>query len=124
METIGAPHSSAAFKHCSTVSRSVIVDLYSRMRPQPVQVKLQAWRGSSIMTKGNFSTPRSRFPAMYVLNFVVMPSGNLMDSSCFHSGTETLPGKSAWPRRRARRRACCGTSPAHKEERHSDRGDT
>ncbi len=41
-ETIGAPQSSTAFKHSSTVNISLMVDLYSRMRPQPVQVRLQA----------------------------------------------------------------------------------
>ena len=42
METMGAPHSSTAVRHSSTGIRSVMVDSYSRMRPQPVQVRLQA----------------------------------------------------------------------------------
>src|SRR5579884_1646722 len=53
METVGAPHSSDAWRHCSSVSRSVMVLSYSRMRPQPVQVRLQACSGSSIRTIGN-----------------------------------------------------------------------
>src|SRR5713101_10154161 len=53
METTGAPQSSMAAMHCSTVSISLIVDLYSRIRPQPVQVRLQACSGSSIRTIGN-----------------------------------------------------------------------
>jgi len=64
IDTIGAPHSSTAVMHCSTVSFSVMVERYSRMRPQPVHVRLHACNGSSIMTSGNFSAPRSRWPAM------------------------------------------------------------
>src|SRR5213594_808187 len=77
METIGAPHSSSAFKHCSTVSFSLMVSTYSRIRPQPVQVRLQACRGSSIITSGNFSRPRRRLPAMYVDMRAVRLIGNL-----------------------------------------------
>ena len=50
METMGAPHSSTAARHSSSGTRSVMVDSYSRMRPQPVQVRLQACSGSSIST--------------------------------------------------------------------------
>src|SRR5689334_149017 len=53
METIGAPHSSDAARHCSSVSVWLMVDSYSRIRPQPVQVRLQACSGSSIITSGN-----------------------------------------------------------------------
>ena len=63
METIGAPQSCMAAMHCSTVSMSLMVDLYSRMRPQPVQVKLHACNGSSIITSGYFFSPRIAFPA-------------------------------------------------------------
>jgi len=37
---------------------------YSRMRPQPVQVRLQACNGSSISTSGNFFFPVILFLAM------------------------------------------------------------
>src|SRR5208282_2834169 len=84
MDTMGAPQSSTAFKHCSTVICSVMVSLYSRMRPQPVHVRLQACRGSSIITRGNFSTRRILLPAIYLLKLVVILSGNFIDSSCFH----------------------------------------
>src|SRR5947207_13824228 len=77
METTGAPHSSRARRHCSTVSFSRIVSAYSRMRPQPVHVRLQACRGSSIMTSGNLSTPRRRLPAMYLDMLAVKLIGNL-----------------------------------------------
>src|SRR5258708_3823636 len=53
METMGAPHSSTAARHSSSGMRSVMVDSYSRMRPQPVHVRLQACNGSSISTMGN-----------------------------------------------------------------------
>src|SRR5579862_9967556 len=52
METMGAPHSSTAARHSSSGMRSVMVDSYSRIRPQPVQVRLQACKGSSISTSG------------------------------------------------------------------------
>jgi hypothetical protein len=52
METMGAPHSSTAKKHSSSGTRSVMVLSYSRMRPQPVQVRLQACSGSSMSTMG------------------------------------------------------------------------
>ena len=52
METTGAPHSSTAARHSSSGTRSAIVSSYSRMRPQPVQVRLQACSGSSISTIG------------------------------------------------------------------------
>ena len=53
MDTVGAPQSSDAFKHCSTVSVLLMVLSYSRIRPHPVQVRLQACSGSSINTSGN-----------------------------------------------------------------------
>src|SRR5947209_5538787 len=52
METMGAPHSSTTERHSSSGTRSVIVFSYSRMRPQPVQVRLQACSGSSMSTIG------------------------------------------------------------------------
>src|SRR5438128_12666629 len=81
IETTGAPHSCSALRHCSTVSFSRIVSAYSRIRPQPVQVKLQACKGSSIMTRGNFSTRRTRLPAMYFDMLAVKLKGNLTSSS-------------------------------------------
>src|SRR5207247_9115332 len=84
METIGAPHSSSAFKNCSTVSFSLMVSTYSRIRPQPVHVKLQACRDSSIISSGNFSTPRRRLPAMYVDMLAVRLIGNLTNFSPVH----------------------------------------
>src|SRR5207253_4629222 len=81
METTGAPHSSRAPRHCSTVSYSRIVSAYSRMQQQPVHVKLQACNDSSIITSGNCSTPRMRLPAMYLVMLAVRVSGNLTSAS-------------------------------------------
>src|SRR5438094_7386283 len=65
MLTMGAPHSSTEARHSSTVSFSLMLVEYSRMRPQPVQVRLQACSGSSISTSGNRFTPVSFFRRMY-----------------------------------------------------------
>ena len=42
-----------------------MVSSYSRMRPQPVQVKLQACNGSSIITRGKRFTPLAFCRMMY-----------------------------------------------------------
>src|ERR1039458_5096160 len=123
-ETMGEPHSSTAFRHCSTVICSEIVSLYSRIRPQPVHVRLHACKGSSIITRGNFSTPRIRLPAIYLLNFVVMLSGNLIHSSYRHCGAGTHPVRSAKLLIRRFRIADYGTAPRHKAEKHSGRDGT
>src|SRR5579864_8016441 len=52
IETTGAPHSSTAIRHSSSGTRSVMDDSYSRIRPQPVHVRLHACSGSSISTIG------------------------------------------------------------------------
>src|ERR1051325_1489624 len=76
IEMMGAPHSSTAFRHFSTGMTSRMVDSYSRMRPHPVQVRLQACRGSSIMTSGNLSFPSRRFLARYFVMVQVILKGN------------------------------------------------
>src|SRR3977135_286964 len=80
METTRAPHSSEAATHCSTVIISLMVDLYSRIRPQPVHVRLQACKGSSIITIGNFSAPRRLWLATYFARFAVIFNGYLIQS--------------------------------------------
>src|SRR5438270_133930 len=65
METMGAPQSSTAARHCSTLSVSLMVDLYSRIRPQPVQVRLQACRGSSIRTMGSLRWRARSLPLQF-----------------------------------------------------------
>src|ERR1019366_1436040 len=102
IETIGAPHSSDAAMHCSTVITSLIVDLYSRIRPHPVHVRLQACRGSSIMTIGNFLVPRNRWPATYFAIFAVIFRGYLIHSP--KSVVPRTPG--AAPATRRTERSC------------------
>src|SRR5262245_185612 len=78
MLTIGAPASSTEARHSSTDSFSLMVDSYSRMRPQPVQVRLQACSGSSISTSGKRFTPDSFLRTMYAAMSVVRLRGNRM----------------------------------------------
>src|ERR1700747_3591956 len=123
METMGAPQSSTAFKHCSTVSISLIVDLYSRMRPQPVQVRLQAWSGSSIMVNGNFWAPvmllRARYPVMLAVRLkgTLIHYPRLQLDALFHR------------RESATRKICaglysyCRNGRAHRAETKFGRGD-
>src|ERR1700690_130361 len=80
METTGAPHSSEAVRHCSTVMISLIVGFYSRIRPHPVHVRLQACNGSSIITMGNLSVPFRRWVVMYFARFAVIFNGYLINS--------------------------------------------
>ena len=61
METMGAPD-------CFTASRATSTDiilsrtgLYSRILPHPMQDRLHISSGSSMVTKGNFLRPLSRF---------------------------------------------------------------
>src|SRR5579871_3616623 len=65
MLTMGAPHSSTAARHSATDSFSLMVEEYSRIRPQPVQVRLQACNGSSISTRGKRFSPDSFLRAIY-----------------------------------------------------------
>src|SRR6266404_8523346 len=53
METIGALHSMAESRHSSRLIMSLRLVEYSRMRPQPVQVRLQVCNGSSCSTRAN-----------------------------------------------------------------------
>ncbi len=50
-EMTGAGHSTAAWRHSSTVSRALF-DSYSRIFPQPMQAILQPSVGSSMITSG------------------------------------------------------------------------
>ena len=65
MDTMGALHSVAAPRQSSRLITSFRLDVeYSRMRPQPVQVRLQVCSGSSWSTVANFLAPRSFLPMM------------------------------------------------------------
>src|SRR5690348_3845882 len=78
MLTIGAPHSSAEARHSATLSFSLMVWEYSRMRPQPVQVRLQACSGSSISTRGKRRVPDSLCRAMWAAMELVSVRGKRM----------------------------------------------
>ena len=60
METMGAPHSSTALRHCSTVRffRRICPGYW--ILPQPAQARLQRNSGSSIRTSGYCRRPRKR----------------------------------------------------------------
>src|ERR1700680_4590681 len=106
--------------HCSTVITSLIVDLYSRIRPHPVHVRLQACRGSSIITIGNFFVPRNRWLATYFARIAVIFMGYLIHSpkAAVVPGT---PGAAPATRRTVRSYlSCCGIARAHTKENSSD----
>src|ERR1700720_2407075 len=123
METTGAPESSPAARHCSTLSVSLIVDLYSRMRPQPVQVRLQACSGSSISTIGNFAVPCRRLLAMYRARFAVILSGYLIHYLVW-CPRDSLPlGGSRKRETPSHLAANCDTARARTTENNSGKGD-
>src|ERR1035438_9260586 len=75
METIGASHSTAACRHCSSGTMSLSDVEYSRMRPQPVQVRLQVCSGSSCKTIANLGVLRSLCLMMWLAIFFVNANG-------------------------------------------------
>src|SRR5439155_11579071 len=81
METIGALHSWAAPRQSSSDIMSLSEVEYSRMRPQPVQVRLQVCSGSSCNTVANFFVPSTLCLMMCEAIRLVRASGNLMLSS-------------------------------------------
>src|SRR5258708_27597253 len=119
METTGAPHSSEADRHCSTVIISLIVDLYSRIRPHPVHVRLQACKGSSIITIGNFSAPRRRWVAIYFARFAVIFNGYLINSPGLLIADRIPAGALAVHGTASSPLSCCGIATAHKVENNS-----
>src|SRR5437762_10098694 len=78
IETIGALHSSAAPRQSSNLIMSLSEVEYSRIRPQPVHVRLQVCNGSSCRTVANFFVPRSLCPITYAAIFAVSGKGNLI----------------------------------------------
>src|SRR5256884_9335739 len=81
METIGALHSCAAPRQSSRLIMPLSDVEYSRMRPQPVQVRLQVCNGSSCSTRANFSVPLILLVMMCVAIFAVNANGNLIRCS-------------------------------------------
>src|ERR1700730_7638217 len=119
IETTGAPHSSDAARHCSTVIISLIVDLYSRIRPHPVHVRLQACKGSSIITIGNFSAPRRRWLATYFARFAVIFNGYLIHSPGLPNSDRNPEAAHAMHRTGSSSAAYCGITPARTQENNS-----
>src|SRR5689334_6730869 len=59
IETIGALHSAAAARQSASGNTSLSEVEYSRIRPQPVHVRLQVCNGSSWRTMANLGVRRS-----------------------------------------------------------------
>src|SRR5712691_10747479 len=76
METMGASHAAAEARQSSRLIMSLRLVEYSRMRPQPVQVRLQVWRGSSCKTSENLGVPRILCLMMCLAIFAVSANGN------------------------------------------------
>src|SRR6185437_10794779 len=76
METIGASHSSATARHFSSGTMSLRLVEYSRMRPQPVQVRLQVCSGSSCRTMANFGVRRTLCLIIWPAIFAESAKGN------------------------------------------------
>src|SRR5438093_6357800 len=78
IETIGALHSSAAARQSSRLIMSLSEVEYSRIRPQPVQVRLHVCNGSSCKTRANFSTFFILLVMMWRAIFALRANGNLI----------------------------------------------
>src|SRR6266853_5685763 len=76
METIGASHSCAEPRQSSRLIMSLRLVEYSRMRPQPVQVRLHVCNGSSCSTKANLGVRRTLCRMMCRAIFAVNARGN------------------------------------------------
>src|SRR5437762_12885651 len=76
MLTIGASHSVAARRHFSRGTMSLSDVEYSRIRPQPVHVRLQVCSGSSCKAIANFGVLRSLCLMMWPAIFADRARGN------------------------------------------------
>src|ERR1043165_5876067 len=76
IETIGASQSSAAWRHFSSGTMSLRLVEYSRIRPQPVHVKLHVCNGSSCKTIANFGVLRTLCFMMWPAIFADNANGN------------------------------------------------
>src|ERR1043166_4213889 len=76
METIGASQSLAAARHFSSGTMSFRFVEYSRIRPQPVHVKLHVCNGSSCKTIANFGVLRTLCLMMWPAIFADNANGN------------------------------------------------
>src|SRR5438477_12694301 len=88
---MGALHSRAAPRQSSSGIMSLSEVEYSRIRPQPVQVRLQVCNGSSCKTVANFFVPRTLWPMMYAAILVVSVIGYLMEAARYRRRAECQP---------------------------------
>src|SRR6185436_18986442 len=79
IDTIGASHSCAEPRQSSRLIMSLRLVEYSRMRPQPVQVKLQVWSGSSCSTSANFEVRNSLCLTIWRAIFAVSANGKRIE---------------------------------------------
>src|SRR5438876_3401071 len=97
MEIIGALHSSAAPKQSSRLIMSLRLVEYSRIRPQPVQVRLQVCSGSSCKTRANFGVLRNLCLMMWPAIFADNASGNRIGINEIGPTDEWSPGRELEP---------------------------
>src|SRR5271167_4030941 len=81
IETIGALHSMAEPRQSSRLIMSLRLVEYSRMRPQPVQVRLQVCNGSNCRTSANFPVFLILLVIMCRAIFADNVNGNLIYAS-------------------------------------------
>src|SRR5712692_2979613 len=80
MLTMGAPHSSTARRHCSTVRCFLRICAGYWILPQPAHARLHRKRGSSIRTRGYRVRPRSFCLTTYPATVAIWEIGTLIDS--------------------------------------------
>src|SRR5260370_774911 len=93
------------------------------MRPQPVQVRLQACSGSSINTMGNLAVPCRRLLAMYRARFAVILSGYLIHYLFLRRGDLRSPDESRKRETLSHLAASCGTAKVRTAGNNSDKDD-
>src|ERR1700743_856393 len=76
IDTMGASHSAAAARHFSSGTMSLRLVEYSRIRPQPVHVKLQVCKGLSCNTMANLGVRRSLCLITWPAIFAESAKGN------------------------------------------------
>src|SRR5207244_12123586 len=91
IETIGALHSWAAPRQSSSGIMSLSEVEYSRIRPQPVQVRLQVCNGSSCSTVPNFFVPRILWPRRYAPISLFNANGHLIDTHQYRQCYQSKP---------------------------------
>src|ERR1700726_637878 len=91
IETMGALHSMAEPRHSSRLIISLRLVEYSRMRPQPVQVRLQVCNGSSWSTRANLPVFLILLVMMWRAIFADSVNGNLIITLLLGSKSFRLP---------------------------------